>query len=234
MEAERGKRTYACEKVTSRPQKHSCKQQRYPDSMSEFAVWLLLALTPQADHTRRRPYGALQEIILVHVPACAGHVANARAQWCRCQRLLCFIAGHVERVQRCQKSSIYGWVDRLVREGVGRLQGMLSRSPVVSMHGTENRPWKRTDEKEGRRERLQQHGGVVHAVVRYDGKECGLSCESFTLASAQDSSRRRLISSAARIPVRRRSPQPQAPHVVITRIPTYAPGHSHGDATWWL
>jgi hypothetical protein len=163
----------------------------------------------------------------VHVPASVGHVANARTQWCRCQGLLCFIAGHVESVQRYKKC-FYRRVGGLVREDVGRLQGMLSRSPVVLMHGTENRPWKRTDENEGRRKRLQSHGGVVHAVLRYDGEECGLSCESFTHPSAQDSSRRRLMSSG--IPARRRSLQPQAP----TRrhhADTYTPGHSHGDTS---
>lgn len=49
--------------------------------MPQLAILMWsLALTPHADYARRRPYGALQEVILAQVPALVRNVAQARTE----------------------------------------------------------------------------------------------------------------------------------------------------------
>jgi hypothetical protein len=76
------RRTYTRKKIAGRPQKHRRKQQCYSDRMSKFAIRLLLALAPHANHTRRRPYGTLEKVVLAHVPAAVRNVTNAGTERC--------------------------------------------------------------------------------------------------------------------------------------------------------
>jgi hypothetical protein len=70
--------------------------------MPQFAVWLP-AFVPHADGARRRPDGALEEVVLAEITAAVGHVANARAERRRGRRLVDIITPGHSRREECTK-----------------------------------------------------------------------------------------------------------------------------------